>query len=212
MKRKNVINVLISIIIVAILTFAFVSCDVNNGKEDSLSTTKVVVVPVIEDVTDEAGEPVTDAEGEKVTEVVGTTAVVVDEDEEAPSFVQKPKPTKPNKPTTEKETEESTTKAPETTKTQSSGSSGNSGNGGGSSSGGNTYKPTEAPKPTSKPTEAPIKAPETTKKQETKPATTEKVEPENEYVAELPTHPNGSINMDAMNEASKEENGGTVYF
>ena len=117
MKRKNVINVLISIIIVAILTFAFVSCDVSNGKEDSLSTTKVVVVPVIEDVTDEAGEPVTDAEGEKVTEVVGTTAVVVDEDEETPSFVQKPKPTKPNKPTTtEDEKEEATTKAPETTK------------------------------------------------------------------------------------------------
>lgn len=116
MKRKNVINVLISIIIVGILMFAFVSCDVNNEKEDSLSTTKVVVVPVIEEVTDEAGEPVTDAEGEKVTEVVGTTAVVVDEDEETPSFVQKPKPTKPNKPTTEKETEESTTKASETTK------------------------------------------------------------------------------------------------
>ncbi len=116
MKKKNVIMVLISIIIVGILMFAFVSCDVNNGKEDSLSTTKVVVIPVIEDVTDEAGEPVTDAEGEKVTEVVGTTAVVIDEDEETPSFVQKPKPTKPNKPTTEKETEESTTKAPETTK------------------------------------------------------------------------------------------------
>ena len=109
--------VLISIIIVGILMFAFVSCDVNNGKEDSLSTTKVVVVPVIEDVTDEAGEPVTDAEGEKVTEVVGTTAVVVDEDEETPSFIQKPKPTKPNKPTTtEDEKEETTTKAPETTK------------------------------------------------------------------------------------------------
>lgn len=96
--------------------FAFVSCDVNNGKEDSLSTTKVVVVPVIEDVTDEAGEPVTDAEGEKVTEVVGTTSVVVKDDEETPTHIQKPKPTKPNKPTTEKETEESTTKAPETTK------------------------------------------------------------------------------------------------
>lgn len=116
MKKKNVIMVLISIIIVGILMFAFVSCDVNNGKEDSLSTTKVVVVPVIEDVTDEAGEPVTDAEGEKVTEVVGTTSVVVKDDEEAPTHIQKPKPTKPNKPTTEKETEESTTKAPETTK------------------------------------------------------------------------------------------------
>ena len=114
MKRKNVINILISIIIVAILTFAFVSCDVNNGKEGSLSTTKVVVVPVIEDVTDEAGEPVTDAEGEKVTEVVGTTAVVVDKDEETPSFIQKPKPNKPT--TTEDEKEEATTKAPETTK------------------------------------------------------------------------------------------------
>ncbi len=146
MKRKNVINVLISIIIVAILTFAFVSCDVNNGKEDSLSTTKVVVVPVIEDVTDEAGEPVTDKDGEQVTEVVGTTTVVVDKDDETPSFVQKPNPTKPTKPVkpseTEKDTDEATTKAPETTKPQPT-----------------QPKPTE-PKPTQpRPTEPPTQRP-----------------------------------------------------
>lgn len=55
-------------------------------------------------------------------------------------------------------------------------------------------KPTQAPKPTEKPTQA------------------EKVEPENEYVAELPTYPDGSIDFGAMHEDTEEELGGVVYF
>ena len=123
-NKKTLITALCAILVVVAMMFTFTACDGNKDKEPASTTaptseTETVFVPVIEDVTDEAGEPVTDAEGEKVTEVVGTTAVVVDEDEETPSFVQKPKPTKPNKPTTtEDEKEETTTKAPETTKPQ----------------------------------------------------------------------------------------------
>ena len=71
-------------------------------------------------------------------------------------------------------------------------------------------------------TEAPTKAPETTKKQEPKPTqapkptekTTqaEKVEPENEYVAELPTYPDGSIDFGAMVDKTEEEEGPGGYF
>ena len=121
-NKKTLITALCAILVVVAMVFTFTACNGNKDKEPTSTTaptseTETVFVPVIEDVTDEAGEPVTDAEGEKVTEVVGTTAVVVDEDEEAPSFVQKRKPTKPNKPTTtEDEKEETATKAPETTK------------------------------------------------------------------------------------------------
>lgn len=83
-----------------------------------------------------------------------------------------------------------------------------------------TQKPTEAPKPTPKPTEAPTRAPETTKKQEPKPTQAPKpvvnqnddVEVKDKDREELPTYADGSFDMGAMNEASKEENGGTVYF
>ena len=107
-NKKTLITALCAILVVVAMVFTFTACNGNKDKELTSTTTptsetETVFVPVIEDVTDEAGEPVTDAEGEKVTEVVGTTAVVVDKDEETPSFVQKPKPTKPNKPTTEKE-------------------------------------------------------------------------------------------------------------
>ena len=133
--------------------------------------------------------------------------------------------------TTEKEvvepiSDDETTIETETTKevveteaptTQSSGSdyNSNSSNNGGSSSG-NTYKPTEAPKPTPKPTEAPTKAPETTAKPAPKPTEkptqAEKVEPENEYVAELPTTPSGAIDFGAMVDKTEEEEGPGGYF
>ena len=80
-----------------------------------------------------------------------------------------------------------------------------------------TQKPTEAPKPTPKPTEAPTRAPETTAKPAPKPTEkptqAEKVEPENEYVAELPTTPNGGLDVDSMrDEILKEQGGEDTYF
>ncbi len=104
-------------------------------------------------------------------------------------------------------TEEPETEAPKTTKTQNSGA-------------GNTYKPTEAPKPAPKPTEAPTKAPETTKKQETKPTqvptkapeTTKKPQSSSSSKDEPPTFANGTVDFGAVREEVEEEMGGIVYF
>ncbi|MBO5463618.1 MAG: hypothetical protein J6A49_09950 [Clostridia bacterium] len=99
MKRKNVINVLISIIIVAILTFAFVSCGSTNTEDEtaSLSTTE-------EAVTDEVVKPNKPTTTEDEKEETTTKAPETTKPQPTKPQPTQPKPTDP-KPTQPKPTE-----------------------------------------------------------------------------------------------------------
>lgn len=111
---------------------------------------------------------------------------------------------KPIEDETTTETETTTEEAVETEAptTQSSGSSGGS------------YAPETTKKPATTSAPQTTKAPETTKKQESnnKVNQFDDIEVKDKDREEPPTTPSGAFDMGAMNEASKEENGGTVYF